>query len=58
MTKTVKNVIGKLIETHEKLYGNDSKMNWTRVHTDRHNGQLEEFKIKRWRQKRILRSPS
>ena len=43
MTKTVKNVIGKLIETHEKLYGNYNKMNWTRVETDRNNRYLEEF---------------
>ena len=43
MTKTVKNVIGKLIETHDKLYGNYSEMNWTRVETDRNNRYLEEF---------------
>ena len=43
MTKTVKNVIGKLIETHDKLYDNYSEMNWTGVHTDGHNGQLKEF---------------
>ena len=43
MTKTVKNVIGKLIETHDKLYGNYSEMSWTRVETDRYSGQLKEF---------------
>ena len=58
MTKTVKNVIGKLIETHEKLYGNYNKMSWTRVETDRNNRQLEDIKIKRWKQKRMLKSPS
>ena len=43
MTKTVKNVIGKLSEIHDKLYGNYIKMNWTRVETNRNNGQLKEF---------------
>ena len=43
MTKTVKNVIGKLIEIHDKLYGNYHKRNWTRVETDRNNRYLEEF---------------
>ena len=43
MTKTVKNVIGKLSEIHEILYGNYIKMNWTRVETDRNNRYLEEF---------------
>ena len=58
MTKTVKNVIGKLIETHEKIYGNYNKRNWTRVETDRNNRQLKDIKIKRWRQKIMRRSPS
>ena len=44
MTKTVKNVIGKLSEIHEKLYGNYNKINWTRVEADRNSRYLEEFK--------------
>ena len=53
MTKTVKNVIGKSIETDAKLYGNYSKMSWTGVETDRYSGQLEEFEDKKMEAKKL-----